>query len=357
MITRLCCVALATVLPLFTTKAQTADQPSAVPKDSARQDSIRKKKPRVEVSGYVQVFFKTRREVSGDGVTEPDVFRVQRARIMFKGDVTRHVAFDVEIDPRAPEITGILRDAFIALDYIPRHEIRIGQQKTQFGYENMVSSSRLFTVNRTEVSDNLSRGINLRDIGVGLIGSLRLSDKVRIEDAITVMNGAGMNVQEDNTYRKNVWGRLGVRYRSGDVTMRLGASAGSGDVQVPGDPGPPIEEPFLFTFTRLGGDVSIDLPQLFFAGEFVSGNDKLPGDLADEGGNSLGYYATAAGKTRWKAGPIARFDVFEEFRRVTVGGYLGLPTDDVSLLFNYEIFKDDAGKHDDRVYLRLQVRY
>ena len=51
-----------------------------------------------------------------------------------------------------------------------------------------------------------------------------------------------------------------------------------------------------------------------------------------------------------------RYDVFEDFKRWTVGAYAGLPSSNVSLLFNYEKFEDEVGAHDDRFYTRLQVR-
>ena len=138
------------------------------------------------------------------------------------GKVWPWISYDVEVDPRAPEVAGVLRDAYITLRFIPRHRVRLGQQKTQFGYENRESSSRLFAVNRTEVSDNLSRGPNLRDIGIGLLGSLPLGGGLRIEDAVTLTNGTGLNVQADDTDMKTVWGRLGVRYQFDGSWVRLG---------------------------------------------------------------------------------------------------------------------------------------
>lgn len=324
--------------------------------ESATEDSTKTKKDRKpEVFGYIQVFFKARREANGDGLTEPSVFRDQRVRIGVKGKVSQHVGYNVEIDPRAPDITGILRDGFITLDYLPHQEIRIGQQKTQFGYENSASSSRLFVVNRSEVSDGLGRGINLRDIGVGLVGFVRLGGGFRLENAITLVNGSGLNVQADSTKRKNVWGRLGLRYKRDSLIVRVGASGASGDQREPADPGPPATAPFTFSFTRLGAGLEVTHPRLFLAAEYVTGKDQssVPG----VSGRQSGYYAIVAGKTRWGVGPILRYDRAEEFKRWTVGAYAGLPSEDVSLLLNYEMFRDDLGKHDDRFYVRLQTRF
>src|SRR6185295_4857694 len=73
-----------------------------------------KEKKKHKISGYIQVFNKLRIDHDGNG-TEPDVFRVQRARIELRGEIIEHVRYDLEIDPRAPDVTGIMRDAFIAL--------------------------------------------------------------------------------------------------------------------------------------------------------------------------------------------------------------------------------------------------
>ena len=327
--------------------------------DTALPDSLvrrRDRKRSVRVSGYVQVFYKGRREASGDGITEPGVFRDQRVRISFDGKVNKHVGYDVEIDPRAPEITGVLRDAFITLDYVPRHEIRVGQQKTTFGWENSISSSKLFFVNRAELSDNLSRGINLRDIGLGLEGSLPLSRRFRLEDAVTLVNGAGSNVQADNTSRKNLWGRVGLRYRDSSLTVRVGASGASGDQFEAADPGPPPQDAVTLEFTRFGTDIQIDHRLAFVSAEYVSSSDKVV-DSGDPSERRAGYFGLLAVKTRWHAGPVFRYDVLEDFNRVTAGAYVGLPANDVSLLLNYEVFRDDLGKHDDRYYARLQVRF
>lgn len=356
---RLVVAALVLVVPLGAGSARAAtiawqQDPAAAP----GQDSTKKKaKSKVDVSGYLQVFFKARRDADGDGVVEPSVFRDQRVRIEFKGDVTRHVGYDIEIDPRAPDVIGLLRDGFITLDYLPHHEIRIGQQKTLFGYENPTSSSRLFTVNRSEVSDNLSRGINLRDIGVGLVGFARLGKDWRLEDAVTVVNGSGLNVQADTTPRKNIWGRVGARYRKGETTVRLGVSAASGDQLVPAEPGTPPVLGYQFGFNRLGADVQIDHPRLFLAAEYVTGDDHVPASLPDAGGRQSGYYALLVGKTSRGVGPLLRYDALEDFKRWTLGGYVGRPSDRVSLLLNYEILEDAAGKHDDKFYLRLQARF
>lgn len=311
------------------------------------------------VFGFVQVHYRYAFSTGADSVVDYDDFRVQRVRIGVKGDISPRVSYDVEIDPRSPSITGVLRDAFIDVKVIPRHKIRIGQQKTQFGYENVESSSNLYAVNRTEVSDNLARGVTLRDIGIGLIGNVKLGRGFRIEDAITVVNGAGFNVQADNTRAKNVWGRVGLRYRNdpADWIARLGVSGGWGDAfDLGDDPIDPADD-FLIEFHRMGTDLEIDHPRMFLSAEYITSSEKAPS--LGEQDEPTGFYVNVVGKTRYQIGPIVRYDVLDDqFKRWTLGGYYGLPAAPLRVLLNYELrlIKDDF-RGDDKFYVWTQVRF
>jgi hypothetical protein len=251
-----------------------------------------------------------------------------------------------------------MRDAYISLGYIPKHEIILGQQKTQFGYENRVSSSRLFFVNRTDVSDNLSRGTNLRDLGIGLKGFIPLNNKYRFEDAITLVNGAGMNVQYDNTAKKNIWGRCGIRSKSDNLMWRFGMSGGYGDILEPADTLTGTTE-YVLNFSRLGADFQIEHRWFTMATEYVLGWNDEP----DGKSEVAGYYCLLTGKTPWNVGPLLRYeDTDGEFIRWTFGAYYGKPRDRIRVLANYEIRNVEADPEfplgeDNRFYLWLQVRF
>ena len=349
-------LALATLLSIAPTHAHTqTTQPEPKPAPPSSESTLMK--PRF--FGFVQTFYRHAFETGDDGVFDAPNFRVQRVRLGVRGDLYKWLSYEVEVDPRAPEVKGLLRDAFLAFKFIPRHQLRVGQQKTQFGYENRESSSDLFAVNRTEVSDALSRGVNLRDIGVGLIGNVRLSKGWRLEDAITVVNGDGLNAQADSTRRKNVWGRIGLRYRNdaADVTVRVGASGANGDQIAEGlDPNDPADD-FREEFTRTGTDIQIDHRRFLFTAEYVKGvNDNTVTGESDE---PDGYYLNVVGKTRWKVGPVARLDTFaDEFRRWTLGGYYGLPNVPLRVFVNYEYRQlKDGVRGDDKLYVWTQVRF
>lgn len=337
----------------------TAKEPKPKP---AKTESAKLGLPKL--SGYVQMFYRHAFDSNNDGTVDSPNFRVQRVRINVKGKIFPWASYDIEVDPRAPEVAGILRDAFLSLKFIPHHELRLGQQKTQFGYENSESSTRLYTVNRAELSDNLSRGVNLRDLGVGLIGKWPLGGGFRFEDAITVVNGAGLNVQNDNNNRKNIFGRIGLRYKKADLMARLGVSGAVGDILDTGNDLADPKDDFLVKFDRIGTDLEIDHSRGFMNFEYVMGRDdiqarRFPERLPAEHVDRKGYYITLGGKTPWKVGPLIRYDTLDNnLRRWTLGAYYGLPSDRLRFLVNYELRSErDGVRADDKLYFWTQFRF
>ncbi len=326
----------------------------------SQPDSNAKKKHRVNVSGVLQVHYLNEFNTNGDTVRDPDGFRILRARLIFEGDINHYISYQVMIDPRAPEQGGILRDAYMAFHLIKNQEIRAGQQKTQFGWENTESITSLYTVNRAEMSDGVSRGENLRDIGLGLLGHIKLNKYFRIEDAVTFTNGTRLNVAGpyDFNTKKALWGRVGMRYKKNNFIFSAGGSFGYGGLRYLGDNiVDPIDDVYA-DFNRAGVDIQFEHPWFFLAGEYALGTDKVKDTLYAE---PMGYQVLFALKTKWKAGPLVRYDVFEDDWKVfTAGAYYGLPKDKFRVLINYIFRKkitDIPGGHDDRLYIQGQIRF
>ncbi len=316
-------------------------------------DSSVKKGPKVY--GYIQFHVLNQPiDTNGDGEVNEGRFRVHRARVSFEGRVNRYVTYEMDIDPRSPDISGVMRDAFFDIEYRKNHVLRLGQQKTKFGYENQVSSSRLYMVNRAEMADEVARGVTLRDLGVSLLGKWKLGEDSRFEYALSVVNGAGANVQRDNNKKKSLWGRVGLRGKRGDTKWRLGLSAAKADRQEPDEP--PSE---YMEFKSYGTDFLIDHKRLAVNGEFALS----PREQGGEKETMHAYYLTLIGKTSKPFGPMARFDTIntDEYRRWTVGAYYGLPNDEVRVVFNYEFRYEEDDELDngldDRLYVWTQVRF
>lgn len=329
---------------------------------NSQGDTLKKKskKHRVKISGVLQFHYLNEFNTNGDTIRDPDGFRILRARITAKGDINKFTSFEIMIDPRAPEQGGLLRDAFVAFHVIKNQTIRVGQQKTQFGWENRQSITELYTVNRAEMSDGVSRGENLRDIGIGILGSIELNKNFKIEDAITFTNGTRMNVAGpyDFNPKKALWGRLGLRYKNKEFDVRLGGSFGFGGIRYLGDSIANPNDDIYSNFKRFGADLQINHKLFFMASEYAEGTDRVADTLY---GEPKGYQVLLALKTKWKAGPLVRYDVFEdEWKVFTFGAYYGNPKDKLRFLLNYVMrgnVTDVPNGHDDRLYLQMQIRF
>jgi len=336
------------------------------------KDSILKSDPEYnkgpKVYGYVQVqVVNLPLDTNGDGESNEGRARVQRARLSVEGRINKWISYELDIDPRPPEIDGFMRDAYFNLELSDNHRLRIGQQKTIFGYENSRSSSKLYMVNRTELADNMARGVNLRDQGVSLLGRGSIGGGTRMNYAIQVVNGAGMNTQRDNNKAKNVWGRFGLRNAKGaSRKWQWGVSTGIGDQFEPYEPFEYIAATdstdeitgAFIKFKRFGTDFRVEKSRFDLNGEFAIGPEK---ELGEEE-TIYAYYMTAIGKTSRPFGPLLRYEAFfDEFTRWTVGAYSGEPTDAFRVLLNYEFRWEegdaDEDVADDRLYLWTQVRF
>ena len=278
-------------------------------------------------------------------------FRVQRARVGVEGRVNSRITYEIDVDPRAPDHAGTLRDAFFNVKLNKRHTLRLGQHKVKFGFINQRSSSRLYVVNRPEMADELSRGINLRDIGATLIGKGPKGGGARLDYAFSVVNGAGMNAQRDDNKAKNLSGRVGFSGKKESYKWTLGASAAHGD-KFETSNNPIYDGGYFVKFDRAGTDFFLDHDRFDLNGEFAIGKHKDRGDKE----TIHGYYMTFVGKSSRGIGPVLSYDSINDTQdvRVTLGAYYGERNEDFRVLMNYE-FRGavDTG----RFYLWSLVRF
>ena len=328
---------------------------------ATKSDSSIKKSKLLNISGVIQVHYLNEFNTNGDTIRDPDGFRILRARLIAKGDLNKYVSYQLMVDPRAPEQGGVLRDAYLEFHVIKNQNVRVGQQKTQFGWENRQSMTELFTVNRAEMSDAVSRGENLRDIGVGLLGHVRMKGNFRFENAITFTNGTRSNVRGpfDFNTKKALWGRVGFRYKKEDLTVRWGGSFGTGGLRYLGDDIVDPADDIYVAFRRIGTDMQIDHKRFFFAAEYAKGTDRTQDTLFAE---PLGYQAQLALKTKLNMGPFIRYDAAPEddWSVLTLGAYYGMPKDKFRILINYLFrgnVKDIPQGHDDRFYIQMQIKF
>jgi hypothetical protein len=219
----------------------------------------------------------------------------------------------------------------------------------KFGYVNQRSSSSLYVVNRPEMARELSRGINLRDIGATLMGEVPVSGGgLHLKYDVSVVNGAGLNVQQDNNHAKNVSGRIGLFNEEGDTEWQVGVSGAIGDI-FNISTNPIYDGGYFMDFKRVGTDFLVDRSRFAVNGEYAVGQH----EEKERSRKKIlhGYYLTLVGKTTSSIGPVLRYDGFDGEGRLTAGGYYGEPSAPVRLLLNYE-----KRVSDDRVYLWMLTR-
>ncbi len=128
-------------------------------------------------------------------------FRLRRARIGLDATFFKYLGIKVEGD--FGEGTAQLTDGYLELKYWPELQLRGGQFKVPFSFEELTSSRFIDFVERSVVN-NLAPA---RDVGVMLHGGLFGG---MLEYGAGVFNGAGQNAAETND-SKDIAGRLLMR--------------------------------------------------------------------------------------------------------------------------------------------------
>jgi phosphate-selective porin len=177
-----------------------------------------------QLSGYTQVRyqnFEEKGKVNG--------FDIRRARLDAKGDITPYFAYKVQFELA---VTPKLLDAYADYKLFDYLNFRLGQFVVPFSLENTTSDTKLYSIDRSLVVDNLSSrkgdvigDNNGRDIGLQVGGSfLKINDAPLIDYNVGIFNGAGIN-KSDNYKFKDLSGRLVFHIIKG---VDLGVSAYNG---------------------------------------------------------------------------------------------------------------------------------
>jgi phosphate-selective porin len=198
-----------------------------------------------------------------------------------KGDITERWDYRTQIDfagGTTSSTTGAqsysvkLLDAIIGYKVNPYLKLSIGQQKIPFSQENLASSPKLETINRSQVVEALvARGTDVignqngRDIGIQASGSI-LPAKAGynlVDYAFGIFNGAGINSGDTNE-QKDFIGRvvyhplkdwsIGTSYYSGRYTLSS-APARKDDRD------------------RIGAEFAYVKDPISLKGEYIKGND------------------------------------------------------------------------------------
>jgi phosphate-selective porin OprO and OprP len=154
------------------------------------------KEPWLKIGGLLQVQADFGDRGDGRFTTSNDRFYLRRARLNAVGRFLEEFDFKIEIEVSGqlgnnPTISSNLRaqmtDGYINWNRYPQGNIKGGQFKTYYGYEQLVLDAKLFTIERSLATDRLTLG---RQIGAAVYGDLL--DK-HLSYATGLFNGNGVN--------------------------------------------------------------------------------------------------------------------------------------------------------------------
>lgn len=176
----------------------------------------------LSISGWMNIQYDYERQLQNDGVTldEINTFNVRRARLDFKGNISKNLEFRVQADVAG---TPKLVDGFVKVKLSKYFNVQIGQFKIPFTFENPQSPLTLEGVEYAQVISKLSgysdmSGVKTysggRDVGVMIYGNI-FSFKHNGKEIpiltykLGVFNGNGMNNKDANT-AKDIAGSIEV---------------------------------------------------------------------------------------------------------------------------------------------------
>lgn len=266
----------------------TRQTPFVLPSDSGHRDDRRSEaypKLPFTISGYGQIQWTS---LPGSGST----FQLRRGRISLDGDIHKIASYKIQVEALN---SPALLDAYLQIKPARYANLTFGQFKIPFSQENLISSSDLLTIERSQVVNSLvpgrDIGSNGRDIGADLCGSYGLSHSAGVDYAFGVFNGAGIDRKDDNN-RKDLAARLAIRPFNGLSLAGDYYNGAAGTAELARD--------------RQDAEIAYTYRPLTLRGEFIWGRD---GAIHEQG-----WYGLAAWRFSEKWEGVFRADGFDADR-------------------------------------------
>ena len=246
----------------------------------------------IQLSGYTQVRYRFQQDSKS-----VDEFDIRRARLDIRGNVSPYLSYRLQTDFA---VTPKLLDAYGEIKINDYLNFTIGQAKIPFSLENLASSNKMESIDRSQVVEALVArskdtigNHNGRDIGLQVGGSFgKIKNRVLFDYKIGVFNGSGINQDDKNDY-KDIVGRLIIHPVKG---LDFGGSYYTG---ISGKLIPANQDR-----NRFGVELSYELKRFSVRGEFIEGKDGL---IKRNGWYAqAGYYLIPA-----KFQLIAKYDTYD----------------------------------------------
>jgi phosphate-selective porin OprO/OprP len=187
------------------------------------------REPKLTLGGLLQVQGEAGDRGDGRFGSANDRFYLRRARLNAQGRFLEEFEFRLEAEfggslAEASSLRAQMTDGYIQWNRYTAANVRLGQFKSPFGFEQLYSDPRLVLIERSLVNDRLTSG---RQIGVQVGGDLF---EKKVTYAIGVFNGNGVNTSANDNDELATFGRLSFQaYRGAalgaDTTLAIGFSA------------------------------------------------------------------------------------------------------------------------------------
>lgn len=282
-----------------------------------------------------------------------DRFLVRRARVNLRGSFGKDFGFKVESDFGANSLSATtgyraqLTDLYFEWTAHPEAQLRLGQFKTPFGWEQIMSDTANPFVERSLPSDRLTVS---RQIGVMLFGS---AAEKRVEYSAGLFNGNGVNNSNNDTDDLMAAARLGVIAWQGKFHDK--PAQWSVGVNAFGDEAPARR-------TGVGLDTQLQLHPVTLRAEWLANTlDPVSGADVDSDGWSVS--ALWSLNDHWQL--AARYETYDantatsgnENDTVTLGLNWFIRRNDIAISVNYLAGDAQFGGQDDRLIGRLQLQF
>ena len=273
----------------------------------------------LSISGWMNIQYDYESQLSNDGMTldQINTFNVRRARLDFKGNITKNLEFRVQGDLAG---TPKLVDGFVKVKLHKSFNIQVGQFKIPFTFENPQSPLTLEGIEYAQVISKLSgytdiSGVSTysggRDVGVMIYGNFFKFEREGKEIPILtyklgVFNGNGMNKKDANLL-KDIAGSVEVC--PGVEGLMLAASYYGGNYYLSGAA---KDDANRDRFT-VGG--KYETGRLTIRSEYIIGNTEMAGGEGVYNLESDGFYVSAGywfNMKEQRIRPVARYDFFRK---------------------------------------------
>lgn len=165
------------------------------------------REPTLAIGGLLQVQMDVGDRGDSRFTNDNDRFYLRRARLNATGKFLEEFDFRLELDlagslSNSSALRAQMTDGFINWNRYPAANVRAGQFKTPFGFEQLYGDPRLITIERSLVNDRLTAS---RQLGAQVGGDLL--DK-RLSYAAGAFNGNSVNNNFNDDDRFFLAGRL-----------------------------------------------------------------------------------------------------------------------------------------------------